>query len=75
MFEDYRATIIGMSALFNGFYTLYLSVIVDPLLSKLGNYKNIITIVYDELIYLKLISSTISVLLFFIITAIIVNFK
>lgn len=75
MFEDYRATIIGMSALFNGLYTLYLSVIVDPLLSKLGNYKNIITIVYDELIYLKLISSTISVLLFFIITAIIVNFK
>jgi hypothetical protein len=55
LFQDYRATIIGMSALFNGLYTLYLSIIVDPMLSKLGNYKNIISIVYDELIYLKLI--------------------
>jgi hypothetical protein len=71
LFEDYRATIIGMSALFNGFYTLYLSVLVDPLLSKLGNYKNIIAIVYDEIVFLKLISSTISVVLFFLITLII----
>lgn len=71
MFEDYRATIIGMSALFNGLYTLYLSVIVDPVLSKLGNYKNIITIVYDDIVFLKLISSTISVVLFFLITIII----
>ena len=75
LFQDYRATIIGMSALLNGLYTFYLSIIVDPMLSKLGNYKNIISIVYDELIYLKLISSTISVLLFFIITVLIVNFK
>lgn len=71
LFDDYRATIIGMSAFFNGFYTLYLSVLVDPLLSKLGNYKNIIAIVYDEIVFLKLFSSIISVVLFFLITLII----
>ena len=73
IFQDYRATIIGMSALFNGLYTLYLSIIVDPILSKLGNYKNIISIVYDDLVYLKLISSIISFFLFFIITILIIS--
>lgn len=71
LFEEYRATIIGMSALFNGFYTLYLSIVVDPILSRLGRFKNVISIVYDEILYLKLVSSLIAVLLFFSITFVI----
>ena len=34
-FGEYRATIIGLSAIFNGIYTMFLNLFVDPLLSNL----------------------------------------
>jgi len=73
LFGEYRATIIGMSAIFNGIYTLYLNIIVDPILSKLGNYKNIIDSVYDRLLYLKIISSIITLLIFLILVSVLLN--
>ncbi|MBX9837540.1 MAG: hypothetical protein K2X69_04390 [Silvanigrellaceae bacterium] len=55
--STYRATIISSTTFFNGLFILGTNFFVDPFLSKLGKYKNIILIAYDEIILLKFYSS------------------
>jgi len=74
LFQDYRGSILGLSTLFTGMYTLFNSVIIDPYLSKLGNYPNLIQVVYRHLLYLKLLTAIIAFFLYVIIYLLVLNF-
>ena len=59
-FNDYRATIIGLSSIFNGLNTIYITLFLDPKLTQLGNYPNIINSLYSDLLILRVLSAAIA---------------
>ena len=71
-FNEYRATILGLSSIFNGINTIFITLLLDPKLTQLGNYPNIINAVYSDLLLLRFVSALISLLI--ITTLIISNF-
>ena len=72
-YNQYRATVISLAALLNGIYTLSVNLLVDPYLSKMGNYKNIILTIYDKIMRVKLISAIVSSIIIFIIYVFIIK--
>ena len=66
-YNDYRATIIGLTAIFNGVNTIILSVFIDPKLARLGQYNNIILNVYSNLLKLRIYASLFSFFALFLV--------
>lgn len=64
-YPDYRAMIIGMSGLLNGFNTITNALIIDPKLSQMSVYKRICAQVHNDFLYLRLISALAANLIFF----------
>lgn len=62
-FNDYRATILGFSSIFNGINTIFITVFLDPKLTQLGKYTNIINSLYSDLLILRVLSALISLFL------------
>jgi len=65
--NEYRATIISLSTLMNGIYTLSNSVFIDPYLAKLAKHKNILLKTYYDLVHIRALSSVFSFLIVLII--------
>lgn len=59
-FNEYRATILGLSSIFNGINTIFITLLLDPKLTQLGKYPNIINSVYSDLLILRFIASIVS---------------
>lgn len=62
-FNDYRATILGLSSIFNGINTIFITVFLDPKLTQLGKYLRIINSIYVDLIMLRVMAALFSLLL------------
>jgi hypothetical protein len=62
-FNDYRATVLGLSSIFNGINTIFITVFLDPKLTQLGKYSNIINSLYSDLLILRVLSALISLFL------------
>lgn len=63
LYNDNRATILGMSSVFNGINTIIITLFIDPKLTQLGKYKNLIQYIYNDLLLLRFYASIISYLL------------
>lgn len=59
-FNEYRATVLGVSSVFNGINTIIITLFVDPKLAQLGNYNRIIKSIYKDLLFLRLIASVLA---------------
>ena len=57
IFNEHRATIIGLSSVLNGINTIILTLFIDPKLAQLGKYNLLISIVYLDLSILRFYSS------------------
>jgi len=60
---EYRATVIGMSALGNGITTIFLAAYVDPKLVRIGRSNRIIIPLFEKLVLIRFASSLASFLL------------
>lgn len=61
-FNEYRATILGLSSIFNGINTIFITLLLDPKLTQLGKYPNLINSVYSDLLILRFLSATFSLI-------------
>ncbi len=59
-YPDYRAMIIGMSGLLNGFNTVINAIIIDPKLSQMSSYKRVCAQVHNDLLYMRMVSAAIA---------------
>ena len=66
-FSEHRGFILGLSSILNGVNTIILTLFVDPKLAQIGQKKRIISVLYDELIAVRLGAAILSsiILLFF----------
>lgn len=67
-YNESRGFILGLSSVFNGINTIVISIWIDPVLVKLGMYRNLILRTYQNLLFVRLLSSIIAllILIFFI---------
>lgn len=62
-FNEYRATILGLSSLFNGVNTIILTVFVDPKLVSFGRRIRLLPQIYNDLVLIRVYSCFASVLI------------
>lgn len=62
-FNEYRATILGLSSLFNGINTIILTVFVDPKLVSFGRRVRLLPQIYNDLVLIRVYSCFTSVLI------------
>lgn len=67
-FIEHRGLILGLSSVLNGINTIILTVFVDPKLAQMGQYKRTISMVYDDLIAVRVVSAIVAFLLLLLIT-------
>lgn len=65
-FNENRGLILGLSSIFNGINTIIITMWVDPKLAKLGMYKNLILSTYSDLLFVRILSALICLLIIFL---------
>jgi hypothetical protein len=63
-YPDYRAMIIGMSGLLNGFNTIVTALIIDPKLSQLSLYNRVSLQIHNDFLYLRIFSAALASIIF-----------
>ena len=66
-YPDYRAMIIGMSGLLNGFNTVINALIIDPKLSQMSVYKRVCAQVQNDFLYLRIFSAAAASIIFMVV--------
>ena len=66
IYPNYRGFIIGLSSVMNGINTIALVFYVDPYLIKMSHYKRISSLLYNDLIKIRILSALVSCLPFLI---------
>jgi hypothetical protein len=61
-YQDNRGLILGLSSILTGINTIILTVFIDPQLGKLGKYKYTINRIYEDMIFLRFISSVLGII-------------